>query len=329
MSPSPVLLLVVALAIVAGPLAEAQSPGKIYRLGMLSPAAPPASSHRGGMTLIPVALRELGYVEGQNLVVERRFAEGKLDRLPALARELVLLRVDVIQATSASGIQAAKEATTTIPIVMGFGVDPVERGFVASLARPGGNITGVTVDAGIALAGKRLELIKEMVPRAKRIAVLTTEESSGWAQVREAEKAAAALGVTLVVVEVRGQDYERAFATMKAERASGLFIVSSALLNNDRKRIIELATKHRLPAIYWWRHHVEEEGGLMAYGPDDFALYRRVAAHIDRIFKGANPADLPVEQPTKFELVVNAKTAKVLGLTIPPLILIRADRVIE
>ena len=208
MSTSPVLLLVAVLALFAAPPAEGQSPGKVYRLGMLSPAAPPAPSQRGGMTLSLMALRELGYVEGQNLVVERRFAEGKLDRLPALARELVLLRVDVIHATSASGIQAAKDATTTVPIVMGFGVDPVERGFVASLARPGGNITGVTVDAGIALAGKRLELI-------------------------------------------------------------------------------------------------------------------------DRIFKGANPADLPVEQPTTFELVVNARTAKALGLTIPPSIMLRADHVVE
>jgi putative ABC transport system substrate-binding protein len=329
MSTSPVLLLVVvlALAIDAGPLAEAQSPGKIYCLGVLSPAAPPAPSHRGSLTL--AALRELGYVEGQNLVIERRFAEGKLDRLPALARELVQLRVDVIWVTSAPGIQAAKDATRTIPIVMGFTPDPVEYGFVASLARPGGNITGVAVDAGTALAGKRLELVREMVPRATRIAVLTTQESNGWAQVREAEKAAAALGVTLVVVEARGRDYERAFVTMTAERAGALFVVASAVLNVDGRRIIKLAAKHRLPAIYWWRHHVEELGGLMAYGSDLVELSRRVAAFVDRIFKGANPADLPVEQPMKFELVGNLRTAKALALTIPPSILIRADRVIE
>jgi putative ABC transport system substrate-binding protein len=302
--------------------AEAQA-GKMYRLGLLNPAAPPL---RG--TVVIEALRELGYIEGQNLKVERRYAEGRLERLPALADELVRLRVDVIVATSNDAIQAARKATTTIPIVMGFGADPVERGFVASFARPGGNITGVTIFAGTQLAGKRLELLKEAVPQAMRIAVLTSDLLVARAQVKEAEKAGTRLGVKLVVVDATDREYARAFATMKAERAGALFVVSSTVFNRDRMRIIELAAKHRLPAIYEWREHVEE-GGLMAYGSSNRGLFRRVAAFVDRIFKGANPAELPVEQPTVFELTVNMRVARALGLTFPPSILVRADHVIE
>ena len=317
-------------ALLAAPLgAEAQETGKVYRLGMLTPGASPAPSFPTTTYLLPQILRELGYVEGQNLVVERRFAEGKLDRLPGLARELVQLRVDTLVATSPPAVQAAKDTTTTIPIVMALSYsDPVELGFVTSFARPGGNITGVLLAAERTMADKRLELIREVVPRAARIAVLSTGEAVSQTQVRGVEKAARSLGVKLVVVEVRGADYDRAFATMVAERADALYVVASVILSTDRERIIKLAAKHRLPAIYDWREHVEA-GGLMAYGGSVSGFTRRVAVYVDRIFKGANPADLPVERATTFELVINLKTAKALGLTIPPSVLARADEVIE
>jgi putative ABC transport system substrate-binding protein len=242
----------------------------------------------------------------------------------------VQLRVDVIVAVSDDAIQAAKDATATIPIVMGFGNSPVERGFVASLARPGGNVTGVRYEGSGEgqLIGKRLELIKETIPRAARIAVLTTGESGSRAQVQTAQKVAPVLGVKLIVVEAQGIDYERAFATMVAERADALFVVSSTILNRDRKQIIERAAKYRLPAMYEWREQVEV-GGLMSYGTSTVELSRRVAVYVDKIFKGEKPADLPIEQPTKYGLVINLKTAKALGLTIPQSVLGRADRVIE
>jgi putative tryptophan/tyrosine transport system substrate-binding protein len=258
--------------------------------------------------LVPSALRDLGYIEGRNLVVVRRFAEGQVDRLPDLARDLIQQRVDVIVAVS-EAIRAARDATTSIPIVMGFGFNPVEQGFVASLARPGGNITGVLYAPEGQLVGKRLELIHEAIPRATR-------------------KAAPALGVKLVVVELQGADYDRAFATMVAERAEALFTLSSTILNRDRRQIIERAAQHRLPAMYEWREQAEV-GGLMSYGGSLLALSRRVAAYVDKIFKGAKPADLPVERPTTYDLVINLKTARALGLTIPPSLLSRADRVIE
>jgi putative ABC transport system substrate-binding protein len=317
-----------AAALLAAPLvAVAQQPGKVYRLGILSPGGVPDPSAATSPNLVPIALRELGYIDGQNLVVERRFAEGKIDRLPALARDLVQLRVDVIVAVS-EAIQATKEATATIPIVMGFGFNPVEQGFVSSLARPGGNITGVLYASEGQLVSKRLELIREAIPRAARFAVLSTSESDSSDQLHAAQKAASALGVKLVVVEAQGADYDRAFARMAAERADALFVVSSSILNRDRKLIIEGAAQYRLPAMYEWREQVEV-GGLMSYGSSLVGLSRRVAAYVDRILKGAKPADLPVEQPTKFELVINLKTAKALGLTIPPSLLARADQVIE
>jgi putative ABC transport system substrate-binding protein len=321
--------LAAALAFAAVPLAaEAQPARKVYRLGILSPAGRPSPSAPGSVIRIPRALHELGYVEGQNLVVEQRFAEGKIDRLSGLARELVELRVDVIVAVSAAAVQAAKESTKTVPIVMFSSGDLVGRGFVASLARPGGNITGVALAPENELAGKRLELIKEAVPRVPRIAVLTTAEPSAKTQVAKARQAAPSLGVKLVVVEVRDAAYDRAFATMVTEGAGALFVVASPVLNRDRKRIHELAAKHRIPAIYDWRENAEE-GGLMAYGSNNAALSRRVAEYVDKILKGAKPADLPVEQPTTFELVINLKTARSLGLTIPPSLLLRADQVIE
>jgi putative ABC transport system substrate-binding protein len=318
------------LSVLAAPLTgEAQQPGKVYRLGILSPGGVPDPSVPTTPNLVPMALREIGYVEGRNLVVERRFADGKVDQLSRLARELVQLHADVILAVGSQAIQAAKDATATIPIVMFIGADPVARGLVASFSRPGGNVTGVTVVAGTVLAGKRLELIREAVPRATRIAVLATAEPlASSAQLQEAQKAASALGVKLVVVQVQGTDYDRAFATIVAERADALFVLMSPTLTRDRKQIIERAAKYRLPAIYEWREQVEV-GGLMSYGGSIVELSRRAAVYVDKILKGAKPADLPVEQPTKFELVINLKTAKALGLTIPQSLLQRADEVIQ
>ena len=315
--------------LLAAPLAaEAQPAGKVYRVGILSPSVVPDPSLATSANLVPIALRELGYVIGGNLIVERRFAEGKIDRLPGLARELMQLQMDVIFAVADTATQAAKDTTATIPIVMIVGVDPIARGWVASLSRPGRNITGVTVVAETLLAGKRLELIREAVPRAARIAVLATGESFSRAQVRELQKGASALRIKLVVVEVEDTDYDRAFATMVAERTDAVFVVASPILTSDRTQIIERAAKYRLPAIYEWREHVEV-GGLMSYGSSIVGLSRRVAAYVDKILKGAKPADLPIEQPSKFELVINLKTAKALGLTIPQSLLLRADQVIE
>jgi putative ABC transport system substrate-binding protein len=298
----------------------------VYRLGILSPAEAPLPSERGAaVALVPAALRELGYVEGHNLVVERRFAAGHLDRLPALARELVAARMDAIFAVAVAAV-AAKAATTTIPIVM-VNSDPIGQGLVASLSKPGGNVTGLVISE-TGLADKRLELLSQVLPRAKRLAVLSTHEADAGMQVREAQKAAAALGLTVIPVEVRAADYQRAFAVMVAERADGFVAVRSTILNRDRIQIIRLAAKHRLPAIYQFREHAED-GGLMAYGSNIAALSRRAAAYIDRIFKGESPANLPVEQPTALELVINLKTAKALGLTIPPSLLLRADQLIE
>jgi putative tryptophan/tyrosine transport system substrate-binding protein len=317
----------IALGLLAAPLAaRAQTPGRVIKVGILSTVNPRTTAFTEVMIQ---RLRELGYVEGQNLVIERRFAEGKLDRLPGLARELVQLRMDVLVATSPLPVRAAKDATKTIPIVMLLSYsDPVELGLVASLARPGGNLTGVVMAAEPTLVAKRLELIKEAVPRVARIAILSTSEAPSRTQVQWAEKAAPALGVKLVTVEVRDGDYDRAFATIGAEQADALSVVASVILSTARQRIIQLAAKHRLPAIYDWREHVEE-GGLMAYGGSVSAFTRRAAVYVDRLFKGANPGELPVERATTFELVINLKTAKALGLTVPPSLLQRADQVIE
>jgi putative ABC transport system substrate-binding protein len=309
-------------------LAEAQQNQKVYRLGFLSPAASPAPSIQAASNLVPKLLRELGYVEGQNLVVHQHFAGGELERLPQLAKELVDLRVDLIVAVSPSAIKPAQEATRIIPIVMGFGKDPVRDGFVTSLAKPGGNVTGVVVAPEDVLAGKRLELIKESVPHAQIIALLATSESSSKLQIQEAQKTAAALKIKLVSAELHEADYDRAFANMTAEKANALFVLASPVLNSDRDKIVQLAARHRMPAIYEWPEHADA-GGMMAYGSSLIGLSRRVAWYVDKILKGAKPADLPVEQPTKFELVINLKAAKQIGLTIPPNVLARADRVIK
>jgi putative ABC transport system substrate-binding protein len=304
---------------VAAPLApEGQQAEEVHRLGYLSSATLPTPSDLGGgwYTFLK-ALNEFGYVKRQNLVIERRFAEGKLDRLPTLARELVKVRADVIVAVGTSAIRAAKEAIQTIPIVMAFSADPVGQGFVKSLASPGGNITGVSYWAARGPETKRLELLKEAVTRALRIAFLVVPGQPSQTFIEDAYKAASALGVRLVVVTVQAGDYDAASAAMRNGRADALFVQGHPVFNRDLKRIIALAAKHSLPAIYEWRHHVEE-GGLISYGGNVSELQRRAASYVDRIFKGAKPGDLPIEQPTKFELVINLKTAKALGLTIRP-----------
>ena len=306
--------------LLAAPLtAEAQQAAKVFKVGELHPGI--------GSEARLAALREVGYVEGQNLVVERRHAEGRVDRLPALATELVGLKPDVILATGEAAIRAAKNATKVIPIVMAFSEDPVGKGLVTSLARPGGNITGVSLVAAGTMAAKRVEVFKEAVPRARRIALLSWPGMEA-AQVKDAEQAARVLKIETVLVEVQNGDYEGAFSAMATERADALFVVSNPVLNRDRKRIIALAARHRLPAIYEWRESAED-GGLLAYGAKFRELNRRVAAYVDKILKGAKPGDLPVEQPTTFELVINLKTAKALGLTIPQSLLGRADEVIQ
>lgn len=318
-----------ALALLAAPLAVgAQPAGKVYRLGIISPGGVPDPTVPTIPNLLPTALRELGYVEGRNLVVERRFADDKLDRLPGLARELVQLRPDVIVAIATQGIQAARDATATIPIVMIVGTDPVERGLVANFARPGGNVTGITTVAETSLAGKRLELLKEAVPRATRVAVLGSGSLASSAQVKEAQKAAEALRIKLVPVEVRDGDYDRAFATIVAERADAVFVLTGPTIVRDRKQVIERAAKHRLPTISALPELVEV-GSLMSYGSSISNAARRAAAYVDKILKGSQPSGLPVEQPTKIDLVINLKTAKALGLAIPRSLLERADEVIE
>jgi putative tryptophan/tyrosine transport system substrate-binding protein len=321
--------LLTSLAGALAPLAAgAQQAGKLHRIGILSPGGVPDLSVATTPNLVPRHLHELGYVSGRNLVVERRFADGQLDRLPALARDLLRLPVDVIVTVGGDATHAAKEVTATVPIVMIGGSDPVARGWVKSLSRPAGNLTGVIVVAETVLAAKRLELIREAVPKAARIAVLSVGGPGSTVQLQEAEKAAVELRVRLVVVEVQGRNYDRAFTTMITERSDALFVLMSPVLTHDRKDVIARAAKYRLPAIYEWREFVEL-GGLMSYGGSIVDLTRRAAVYVDKILKGANPGDLPVEQPTKYELLINLKTAKALGLTIPPSLLAQADQVIE
>jgi putative ABC transport system substrate-binding protein len=318
----------VTVGLLGAPLAaEGQPAGKVYRLGILILGGPPPPGTYDARRDVVQVLRELGYVEGQNLEVERRYADGSVDRLPALAAALVQRPVDVVVASGTAAAWAAQGATRTIPIVILIaGQDTVELGLTPSLARPGGNVTGVVL--GSLLAGKRLELLKEAVPRATRIAMLATEDQAFRIQVKEAEQAAALLGVRLVVVEAKGRDYERAFMTMRGERADALFVGASPTLHGDRRRIIELAARYRLPAIYQWTEHVEE-GGFMAYGASGRWATRRLATYVDRVLKGTNPAEMPIEQATTLTLAFNLKTAKALGLTIPPSVLARADQVIE
>jgi ABC-type uncharacterized transport system substrate-binding protein len=307
--------------------AEAQQPTKIPWIGYLSGASP--STNPAGREAFRQGLRELGYVEGKNIVIEYRYAEGKLDRLPALAAELVRLKVDVIVTAGPRSTRAAKEATSTIPIVMTQDDDPVGNGLVASLARPGGNITGLATLAP-EIGGKRLELLKEIVPKLSRVAVLGTSTIPGSAQqLKEVERAAGALGVKLQYLDVLDpKDIEIAFREAAKGRAGAVLTLTSSILLSQRVQLADLAAKNRLPAIYPRPEYVED-GGLMSYGVSIVDLYRRAATYVDKILKGTKPADLPIEQPTKFELVINLKAAKQIGVTIPPNVLARADKVIR
>jgi ABC-type uncharacterized transport system substrate-binding protein len=323
--------LVATVVLISAPPAEAQQPKKVSRIGYLSSSDPASESTR--FEGIRVALRERGHIEGQSIASEYRYTEGKPDRLPDLAAELVRLKVDIIVVAGGTTlVRAAKNATKTIPIVMtGGGDDPVEAGLVESLARPGGNVTGLT-NLGRELIGKRLELFKEAVPKLARVAVLYDPTILGNArEVKEALPVAArALGLTLQHWEVRAaDDFERVFAGLSKQRPDGLYVLGGgSRMHINQKRIAGLAIKSRLPSMYFTREFVNA-GGLMSYGADQADIYQRVATYVDKILKGAKPADLPVEQPTKFELVINLKTAKQIGLTIPQKVLGRADRVIR
>ena len=322
-------LFVFSLGALSAPLAaDAPPTGKVYRIGYLgmgsATVSPPfVEAFREG-------LRELGLVEGQNIVIDYRFAEGRFDRLPELAAELVLLRVDVIMAGPTPPAMAAKNATGTIPIVMAGVGDPVELGLIASLARPGANVTGLSFSVGMDIFGKGLELLREAVPKFRRVAILSNPGNPSHAlAITNVKAAAGSFGVQLQLLEAREPNqFDGAFAAMAKERVDALLVVADGMFILHRARLADLAAKNRVPSMHGVRENVEA-GGLMSYGPSTVAAWRRAAFFVDRILKGAKPADLPVEQPTKFELVVNLKTAKTLGLTIPPSLLARADEVIE
>jgi putative ABC transport system substrate-binding protein len=313
-------------SLLAAPLAaEAQSAAKVARIGLLGdvPSFLDEAFRQG--------LRELGYIEGQNIVIEHRFPDWKYERLPGLAANLVRLNVDVIVAASPAATKAAKQATSTVPIVFTVSGDPVADGFVASLARPGGNITGLAT-IGPELVGKQLQMLKSVAPTVSRVAVLqnpNTHRDTHRVALRQAEDSARGLGVQLQFLEARTpSEIEAAFAAMSRQRVDGILVLRDAAFRAQRAQITALAAKHRLPAVYGLREEAEA-GGLIAYGASVPHLYRRAATYVDKILKGAKPADLPVEQPAKFELVINLKTAKALGLTISASLLQRADQVIE
>ena len=324
------LIMTLILSLLATPLAtDAQQATTVHRIGRLLSGS--SASDRHLVEAFQQGLRDLGYVEGQNLVIEWRWAEGSQERLPDLAAELVRLRVEVIVAGGSNVIRAAQHATRTIPIVMAGTSDAVAAGFVASLAHPGGNITGLS-DLSAALPGKRLELLKETVPQSARIAVLTQPVASlpaPW--MHDLTVAAQTLGVHLHVVEVRQEEeLASAFAALAQARADALLVVADTLLLNRQRAwvVADLAAQHRFPAMYNWREYVDA-GLLMSYGPSQLDMQRRTAVYVAKILKGAKPATLPVEQPTKFELVLNLKTAKTLGITMPPSLLLLADEVIQ
>jgi putative tryptophan/tyrosine transport system substrate-binding protein len=324
-------ILVAAMLLAVAIIAEAQQPKKVQRIGYLGATDAAGESTRS--EAIRLALREFGYIEGQNIAIEYRYAEGKRDRYLVLAAELVRLKVDVIVVGGGTlVIRAAMNESKTIPIVMtGQGADPVALGFVESLSRPGGNVTGLTNLSG-ELGGKRLELLKEAVTKVARVAVLYDPNTSiGAREVKELLPVAArALGMTIQPWDVRGtDDFEKVFAALSKERPDGLYVPDSGpVIRANGKRIVGFALKSRLPSVYDNREAVDA-GGLMYYGADRAHIYRRVAYYVDKILKGAKPADLPVEQPTKFELVINLKTAKQIGVTIPQSVLYRADKVIK
>jgi putative ABC transport system substrate-binding protein len=303
--------------------ADAQQVGKVHRIGYLTAGGGVEQSFRD-------AMRQLGYLEGQNIVIEGRFAERKLERLPDLAADLVRLKVDVIVTITTPAAQAAKNATATIPVVMAGSAFPVELGLVASLARPGGNVTGVTNNPGPGFAGKWLQLLKEAAPTIRRVATIhdlsIAPEARGWAEMQDAART---LSLTLLSKDVRtAEDFDGAFAAIARERADALIVLPSSLNVTHTKRIVDFATKHRLPTMFGDGNAVKA-GGLVSYWANFGDLRRRAAIYVDKILKGAKPAELPVEEPTKFELVINLRTAKALGLKIPQSILIRADEVIQ
>ncbi len=322
------LIVTLALSIFPGSLAaNAQQVPKVPRIGFLSSFS--ASATALWLQAFRQGLRDLGWVEGKNISVESRYAEGRHDRLPDLAADLVRLKVDIIVAAVTSDAVAAKNATRAIPIVMASAGDPLATGLVESLARPGGNITGLSQMAP-ELVGKRLELLKEIVPKLTRVAVLwDPQDRSSTLSWKEIQLPARGLGVQLHSLEVRGtNDLAKAFEDATRARAGALAIMPDPVFVTNLKRIADLAAKHRLPSIFHLREFVGS-GGLMAYGVDRSDMFRRAATYVDKILKGAKPADLPVEQPTRFELVINLKTAKALGLTIPPSVLVRANQVIQ
>jgi putative ABC transport system substrate-binding protein len=309
--------------------AGAQQAGEVPRVGYINPGYSSDPIRVRRLAAFREGLRELGYVEGRNIALELRWAEGRYDRYPTLAADLVRLKVHVIVVIGGAATRAAKQVTGAIPIVMSLVTDPVESGLVGSLARPGGNVTGTSIMAPD-VAGKQFELLKQVLPGMSRVALLWNPANPGGAiQLREAEAAARAAGVRLQALEARdSQEIDSAFAAMRRERADALVVLADAILYNQRKQIAELAAKSRLPSASALREYVEA-GGLIAYSADFVAMVRRSATFVDKILNGAKPADLPVEQPTKFDLIVNLKTAKAFGLTIPSALLLRADQVIE
>jgi putative tryptophan/tyrosine transport system substrate-binding protein len=306
--------------------AESQQAKNVHRIGFLSNTSLDRVSSR--IEAFRQGLRELGYVEGQNIIIDYRFSEDKLDRLPDLADQLVRLKVECIVAAGTQPTLAAKRATAAIPIVMGQAGDPVEQGLVKSLAQPEGNITGLT-DITRDLAGKRLELLKEAVPNLKHAAVIWTQGPPAQSQWEASQRAAGALSLRIYSMELRkDKDLDRLFAQAVKAGVRAFSVVTGPGLTSNQNRIRDLGEKHRLPSIWTWREFAEE-GGMMAYGPSRPEMYHRAASYVDGILKGTKPADLPVEQPTKFEFVINLKTARQIGLTIPPNVLARADRVIR
>ena len=322
----PIIALILC-TLVAPFTADAQQAAKAPRIGVLHVGAPAAVSHL--VEAFKQGLREHGYVEGQNIVVERRFGEARAERISEVAAELVRLKVDVIAVGTDVGIAAVRQQTKTIPIVMANSTDPVATGFVASLARPGGNVTGLSTMSP-ELSAKRLELLKEAVPGLSRVAIMWNPDARGAVlDYKETEGAARSLRLQLESVEVnRADDFNRAFSALTTGRAGALIVAPSLLFFTNRGQIASLAQKNRLPSMYGGRDFAEA-GGLMAYGPNSAELWRRAATYVDKILKGAKPGELPVEQPTKFELIINLKTAKTLGLTIPPSLLRRAEHVIQ
>jgi putative ABC transport system substrate-binding protein len=308
--------------------ADAQQAGKVYHVGYLS--TPTRESVQHGVAAFLRRLRELGWIEGQNLIIEFRWAEGDVERLPDLAADLVRRKVDVIVAPAGSAALAAKKATSSIPIVMIFASDPVETGLIASLRHPGGNITGTTFTPGPEIFGKQLQILKEAVPQASRVAVLSNPADSSFAlQVKQVEATARSLGIRLQHVEARGpEEFDSAFAAMARERADALLVTGTSTFLAHRAKLAELAVKGRLPTMYSFRESVEA-GGLMAYAVNMADFVGTSAMYVDKILKGAKPADLPVEQPTKFELIINLKAAKALGITVPQTLVRRADEVIQ